>query len=362
MKSGAMEIGNPNPHDSPQTGVQSAPANQLFFTGDITTMKVTNSIFRLILMLWMLSAAVFAEGPYWETIKQLMSDYNGAMGIEVNELAAKKYTDYLDSLSVEQLINAGRDCSRELNESFLANGFSEGTGFVISFFLHYYSKKTGMKYLDPIIADINDPNQTEMWRSTLIHAFREGVWKNELTIEQFQILIDTIDETLKKEEDSFHVIKESIYTTRSLLQTIEGKIDSPVDSYGQAMAERYGRFSMRLLNVFNDPNSTPELQQISLALTLELYEKPINTKAHIKSLFIRTIHNFRDYPEGTWIHLVKFGKVELELKEVKELVQAMELELEQRYNTESDKEEKRKRWFELERLKRESNRPSVIDN
>ena len=60
--------------------------------------------------------------------------------------------------------------------------------------------------------------------------------------------------------------------------------------------------------------------------------------------------------------MVKFGKVELELKEVKELVQAMELELEQRYNTESDKEEKRKRWFELERLKRESNRPSVIDN
>ena len=83
-------------------------------------MKIAYSVVMLLAISVVVESKEFENE--WDTIKLLMSGYNSAKGIEANELAAKKYTDYLDSLSVEQLINAGRDCSRELNESFLANG------------------------------------------------------------------------------------------------------------------------------------------------------------------------------------------------------------------------------------------------
>lgn len=229
-----------------------------------------------------------------------------------------------------------------------------------------------MKNLEPILADIHDPNQTEMWRSTLIHAFREGVWINELTIEQLQILTDTFNEILNREVNSYPILKESIYTTRSLLYRMEDEVMSPpADSgemndsltipYGQKVADNYSRFSERLLNVFFESNSNPELQEISLALTIGLLDKPISTKAHIEDVLTHAICNFRDYRESIWKQFLRFGKKNLETKATEELERAMRLELEQRYNTESNKEKKRDLYFELEGIKRESIRLGITN-
>jgi hypothetical protein len=312
-----------------------------------------------------------AEDQYWETIKKLQIDYAKAEGIPANEEAGKKLVEYIDSLSAGQLIEAGKQCSEELNASFHKNGFSEGAGFVISFFIAHYPKTAGLKNLQPIFKEIEDTNQTDMWRSALIHAFKTSLWQKQLSDNQLHEVANNIDKILMDKNTNYLVVHESLYTTRDMLQEIENRnakyISSANDvndvnkgeleNKAKEITEYYTRFSRRLISISNEPNLNPVLQMVFFALMRDILDKPIETKAEIESTLSTSVRNYEKYDVKTWRLLSQIGSEKLRLTDSNEITKSMTDKLEMRIGNEPNNIMKRPLQSELESIKRCSRKP-----
>ena len=128
------------------------------------------------------------EKNYWKPIRE-------AREVKNDPNIGLKTKEYIESLSTEQLMMAGRQFAEEFDNEFHRKGFAEGTGFLIGFFIYQYPKTAGLEDLRPIFKDIEDPNQTDMWRSTLIHAFSDD-WSSKIPDSQLHEVVNTIDKIL----------------------------------------------------------------------------------------------------------------------------------------------------------------------
>jgi hypothetical protein len=315
------------------------------------------------LMLCTVVNVVKAEEQYWETIKTLIINYDKAKGIQADEEAGKKLTDFIGSLTTEQLMEAFRQCSEEGNESFHKKGFAEGTGFVISFFIYHYPKIAGLDDLRPIFKDIEDENQTDMWRSALIHSFKTSLWQKQLSDSQLREVANNIDKILITKNVYYRLISESLYTTKAMLQEIENRNAKNISSVNdvnvniqgekaEEITEYYTRFSRRLMDISSEPNLNPELQMVSFALLRDILDKPIGNKAEVKTTLADAVRNYERYDVKTWRLLSQIGIEKLELPDGNEIAKAMMAKLEIRIKNEPNNVTKRPFQSELESIKR----------
>lgn len=286
-----------------------------------------------------------AEEQYWETIKRLKTDYAKAEGIPANEEAGKKLVEYINSLTKEQLMEAGRQCAEEINASFQKHGFAEGTGFVISFFIAHYPQTSGLEDLRHIFNEIEDTNRTDMWRSTLIYSFKTSVWQKKLSDNQLSEVSNALDTILASKNVHYRIVNESLYTTKATLQEIENRNkvqksstdDVDVNNQSDKIAEiteYYTRFSKRLINIYSEPNLNPELQMVSIALTRDILDKPLKTKKEIEVTLATAVRNFERYDEKTWKLLLQIGNENLQMPDCEQIAKQMTDKLEQRINNE----------------------------
>ncbi|MDD5327670.1 MAG: hypothetical protein PHY02_07645 [Phycisphaerae bacterium] len=323
------------------------------------------NIVYITIMLCMSVTVTKAEEPYWEKIKEYIIAYDKAEGIPENDRISKEFTEYLDSLTAEQLIEAGRQCSDEGNASFQKNGFAEGTGFVISFFIGYYPKTAGLGDLRPIFRDIEDTNQTDMWRSTLIHAF--GVdWSQKLSDNQLREVINNIDKILERKNVYYRVVNEALYTTKATLGEIENRNMKNVSSVNDAndankgnqekksqeITEYYTRFLNRLINISGEPNLNPELQRVSFALLRDLLDKPSENRAEVENTLINAVRNYEKYDVKTWRLLAQIGIEKLQMPDGEQIAKSMADKLELKMKNETDDHIKVPLQSELKSIKR----------
>jgi hypothetical protein len=328
-------------------------------------------IYFIALITFILVNTVQAEEQYWKIIKNYITSYDKAKGISENDRIGKEFSEYLNSLTAEQLIQAGRQCSEEFNSEFHRNGFSEGTGFLIAFFIGQYPKTTGLKNLSPIFKDIEDANQTDMWRSALIHAFYDN-WSQKLSDNQLRDAANNIDKILEKGNLYYRVTNESLYATRDMLQEIENRnaknISSANDITEANKGEKekktkeitgyYNRFAKRLMSISAEPNLNPELQMVSFALMQDILDKPFDTKAEVESTLSNAVRNYEKYDFKTWRLLSQIGTEKLKLTDSNEITKSMMDKLEERISSEPNNIMKRPLQSELESITR-SSRKSV---
>ncbi len=315
----------------------------------------------VVLAVFVIVSITKADATYWETIKQFIIAYDKAKGISENDRVSKKFDEYLNSLTAEQLIEAGRQCSKELNDSFHKHGFSEGTGFVMGFFFFQYPKTAGLENLQPIFKEIEDTNQTDMWRSFLIHIFRDG-WSQDLSDISLRDIANNIDKILARKDVYYLITYESLYTTKAVLQEMENRNakqtfltnDPNRGRHDNRMAhvnEYYTRFSQRLLSISNEPNLEPQLQQASIAILSDMLDKPVGTKSQIKERLITALRNYDKYNERTWKLLLRVGKEQLNLPESTQISKDMIAKMKAKIDNEPDKGKKIRLDGELQGIK-----------
>jgi bacterioferritin (cytochrome b1) len=302
------------------------------------------------LMMCMVVNITRAEEQYWETIKKLKTDYAKAKGIQANDEAGGKLVEYVRSLTAKQLMEAGRQCSEDLDASFHKHGFAEGAGFVISFFIAQYPETAGLGDIRPIFKEIEDSNRTDMWRSTLVYSFKTSLWQKKLSDNQLRDVTNNIDKILTSKNVYYRVTNESFYTTRVMLQEIENRnaknisstndVNDVNNSNQEKMAKEitqyYTRFSRRLMNISGEPNLNPELQMVSFALLRDILDKPIESKAEVENVLASAIRNYEKHDEKTWRLLAQIGIEKLQMSDGEQIAQRMADKLEQRIKSETD--------------------------
>lgn len=304
-----------------------------------------------------------AEEQYWKTIKNYILAYDKAEGISENDRISKEFSEYLDSLTSEQLIEAGKQCSEEGNASFHKKGFAEGTGFVISFFIAQYPKTTGLENLQPIFIEIEDANQTDMWRSTLIHSFSTSLWQKKLSDSQLRDVTNNIDKIITSKNVYYRTVNESLYTTRAMLQEMESRkainasLTNDVNKSNQEnkakeTTEYYTRFSRRLISISNEPNLNPELQEVSFVLMRDVLDKPIRNKTEVNTTLANAVRNYEKYDVKTWRLLSQIGIEKLKITDGEQIAKEMADKLELKIKNEPNNIIKRPLQSELESIKR----------
>ncbi|MBN2019041.1 MAG: hypothetical protein JW749_02315 [Sedimentisphaerales bacterium] len=303
------------------------------------------------------------EEQYWKAIKNYIIAYDKAKSISEDERISKEFAEYLDSLTAGQLIEAGRQCSEEGNASFQKKGFAEGTGFVISFFIARYPKTAGLENLQPIFKEIEDVNQTDMWRSTLIYAFKTPLWQKQLSDNQLREVADNIDKILMDKNTYYRVINESLYTTRNMLQEIENRnnvqktlgemndVNNQIDKSTE-LSGFYDRFSKKLMSISSEPNLNADLQMVSFALMRDILNKPIDARKELENTLADAVKNYERYDIKTWRLLSQIGIEKLQLPDSNEIAKAMMDKLEMRIKNEPNNVTKRPLQSELESINR----------
>lgn len=102
------------------------------------------------------------DTDYWTQIKAHLEAANRhpVHGAPDAEAAAK----YLDSLSAEQLMEAGRQASAEIDAKFARQDWPMAS-MSLAFFWPYYPDKTNkLADIGPPLADLQDADQTPFWR------------------------------------------------------------------------------------------------------------------------------------------------------------------------------------------------------
>ncbi len=318
------------------------------------------------LMLCVFVNTVKAEEQYWKTIKNYILTYDKAEGISENDRISKEFSEYLDSLTSEQLIEAGRQCSEDINDSFYKHGFSEGSGFVISFFIAQYPKTAGLEDLRPIFNEIEDPNSTDMWRSTLIHSFSTSLWQKKLSDSQLRDVTNNIDKIITSKNVYYRTVNESLYTTRAILQEKENRNAKIISLSNDAnnvnnrnqeqktkeITEHYTRFSQRLISISSEPNLNPVLQMVSFAMMRGVLDKPIRNKTEVNATLANAVRNYEKYDVKTWRLLSQIGIEKLKIMDGEQIAKRMAEKLEMRIKGETDNNIKFTLQSDLESIKR----------
>jgi hypothetical protein len=317
-------------------------------------MKLINCIVCFVIVLDAFIPVRAEEKNYWKPIKE-------AWEVKNDPNIGLKTKEYIESLSSEQLMMAGRQCAIELDKEFHRKGFAEGAGFLIAFFIDQYPKTASLEDLRPVFKDIEDPNQTDMWRSTLIHAFSDN-WSSKIPDSQLREVADIIDKILASRNVYYRVINESLYTTKHMLQEIENRnmlqkssadsnsANNQADKIAE-IAAYYTRFSKRLLNIVSEPNLNPELQRVSFSLLRDILDKPLETKADIKNTLADAVRNYEKYDEKTWKFLLQIGIEKLQMPDGKQIAKEMTDKLEQKIKKAPNNNIKVPLQIELESVK-----------
>ena len=154
------------------------------------------------------------ETKYWSTIKKLMVEMDKTKGREAKEAAATKYKEYIGSLSTEQLIITGREASQEADTICPETIFCERNVGSLMFVLYEYFQKDGLENIESLFNEIEDKNQTNFWRATLIEFLREDDWSDLLKSEQLYSIIDKIAMVISDKNEHPRLRYEASNTTR----------------------------------------------------------------------------------------------------------------------------------------------------
>jgi len=296
-----------------------------------------------------------AEENYWKVIREYMRQYEEANTREAIEEIAKEGQEYLDSLTAEQLIIAGRQCSEEAERICPDTVFCEATTYLLGFFYVEYPKKGGLKNLERILKEIEDKSQTNFWRASLIDFLGHGRRTKLLALEQLYEVIDKVDKILADKSEHYWLCFEASQTIRHILGTLEERnlLAEPIiktkiqngekfdnlkkavaegkivlsDNYKIAQAKTlsyYDKYAQKLLMILQEPNVKPRLQREAIGVLAGLcLGKPTDSNTQINNALHYAVRNYERYNESLWRTLLSIGFENIRLSDIDDVAEKM---------------------------------------
>lgn len=159
------------------------------------------------------------EENYWEVMKEAMeADYSKATPREA-KAAARKWDKYIKSLTAEQLLIAGRQCSVVVQQHARQEQWAEAViGLWVP--LQYYPAKTNnLKDVTPLVAELQDKSAPPFWRYGLMAILWDS-WseRGPLTIEQLVTLAIAMKQIAPDKSEPLLVRIQAAKTSEQILR------------------------------------------------------------------------------------------------------------------------------------------------
>jgi len=334
-------------------------------------MKTTKNIL-IILTILSFTCQVKAEENYWQILKQIMMEKTPETGA--------KYKEYMDSLSINELIITARQCSEELDKVCPDSIFCERNVGTLMFFYYTYLQKDGLKNITPLFQEIENRSLTNFWRASLVEFLGDNDWRELMRAEQLYSIVDRTlviisdkdeharlrYEASKTAEDALEqlaknnlladpVIQKKLESGGQLKDLIKEVVNGKItlsDNYKQSQAktmEYYDRYAQTLLPVLNEPELKPILQRGVLeGLTNSLGQKidsaslgqQIDSVVQVQDVLEGAVRNYHRFDEDRWSYLIQIGYEDLHLPDSNDIAQNMLSDMQNKLEVEKDKKKK----------------------
>jgi hypothetical protein len=294
-------------------------------TKESTMIRIT--VISLFLALASNAAPAPADAEYWPKIRTLLQEAKTREGDE----AAKKY---LESLTPEQLLLAGRACGREIQNAIDAGKSRASEGVIaFGFFSEYYLRATnGLRTIDPILHEIRDKTQPPAWRSELIGMLLGRRWDAKLTNGQRQNAFDCLQEVLLDKSDSILVrAKIPLRLARALSaefarcsEIARSDDKSQRDKIlAKSLAKRIVTQIQNDLKLFRDTRTPLVLRQKLLAGIVAYYRARTPGSELAKDAILEGFTKYRDYPDALWPQFSLYAVEDLRVPNAGEILDDM---------------------------------------
>ncbi|NQU23712.1 MAG: hypothetical protein HQ567_20715 [Candidatus Nealsonbacteria bacterium] len=280
-------------------------------------LKATIMLSLIVGLAWCARSAPAEEG-HWAKIRAFLEEYEEAKTPEARKAVAEAAEKYLKSLTAEQLIVAGRQCAREV-ENDPKDPRHEGAIAMGFFYVRYPPAADDLRDISPILQEIRDKTQPALWRRQLIgFLLTSSKWSAKLNNDQRQQVFDCVETILNDKADSIYV-RSKIPTrlSRTLLKMYKDYGDASQDDAQdnqterektlKEFTERVGKYLENNLKLFSDPTTPLTLRQRLLIGAVFCYQQSIPGSGGTKEIVLQAFANYRDYPEGLWQQLARYA-------------------------------------------------------
>jgi len=252
-----------------------------------------------------------AKENYWAPIRKFMVE---AETPETREAMVK----YVNSLSAKQLIIAGRQCAREV-ENDPKDPHHEGAIALNFFYTRYPPAADNLRDIGPILQEIEDKTQPALWRGQLIgFLLASSKWTAKINNDQRQQVFDCVEKLLNDKTDSIYVrSKIPLDLAHTLSKMYKDYSDASREDAQDKQAERQktlkeftervGKYQENNLKLFSDPTTPSTLRRLLLAGAMTCYQQGVPGSGGVKEVVIKAFTNYQNYPESLWQQLARYA-------------------------------------------------------
>jgi len=269
--------------------------------------------------------AASAEENYWAKIHNLLEKANTREAAE----AARKY---VQSLNSDQLLIAGRQCGRELQDAIDSGQPGAGDGAIaFGFFSESYPRATNdLRDIGPILQEIRDKTQPAIWRSELIGILLGRRWDAKLNNHQRNQVFECLEEVLNDKTDGVrgkiplrlaHLLLGMFKDYRGALRS--NTQDKQAEKELEAFAEQVGKYFENNRKLLSDVATPSTLREKLLAGMMVCYKESLPGSGSAKDIVIQAVTNYRDYPESLWPQLAAYAVDDLHMANVDTILDQM---------------------------------------
>jgi len=139
----------------------------------------------------------FGQEDVWETIKAHLTRIDDS-GSREDQMAAKTY---LESLTAEQLIEAGRAAGRDVERHTDPQYWYKAPMALAFFWMYYPRASDDLADLGPLLKELAAKDESPVWRKTVFHMLTDDRWQTLLTTEQSLHVADALQALVVDESE-----------------------------------------------------------------------------------------------------------------------------------------------------------------
>jgi hypothetical protein len=251
------------------------------------------------------------DEDYWGNILDHMERYDAASGRDASEHAAEAAMAYLDSLSAQQLIIAGRQGSRELMRDYERDEWPR-VGLALGWFYQEYPKKTGNPAdIAPLLQEIANTERPAYWR-WFLEDMLTGSWQREgrLSNEQRRELTGTLLSVLERKDEHPAVLAKAAEGIPLTLAALKENLPSEerVTEHREALRALIGfsqRYVKTVAGLISQPDSDADVFREALRGLVRVTELELADTGRARAALSEAAENYAAYPEELWPRLMR---------------------------------------------------------
>jgi hypothetical protein len=304
-------------------------------------MKISKIVLAIVTLFFVSLVQANIERNYWQEIRNILEDSN-----------SRKYREYFNELSADELIIAGRQCSKELQEITKPEDWDMVGSMALSFFYENYPTKTNsLEDISPLINELKDKTQLPFWRRMLLHILG-GSWSSNLNVQNRISTAKIMYEIYSDDSENVLLKPKAIRKSTELLISVyavnlKNDPNAAIKANEKVLAE-INRSIKAQISMFSDKSTDPAIQE-SIIVSWARYHKHNLTPPQVSQTLAEAVDNYKNYDERLWKLLVRTNIRSFANR-------AAEAKLQNMIDEAKDETNKRSLIFTKEELDKEANK------